>query len=210
MNYKTLCIVTALIILSIGALLIAKPSILGAVEPEITGDVNRDGVVNILDLVEVASQFGEQGEQGEHAADVGKFQSTLNDVPVKVTISPQDNADVDTIRSRDLQRDYWDHNGRFVRFTGVVDYVSEGRLDWSDPKSPEVVHSLRLEGYPSIYVYLLDAPNVSILSEAYQTGHKYEFTGFFIAHEAHAEWSKDGFTRIRVYAFEIRHLGEAD
>lgn len=206
MNYKTLCIVTALIILSIGALLVAKPSILGAVEPEITSDVNRDGVVDILDLVEVASQFGETGEQ---AVDVAEFQSTLNGVPIKVTISPQDNADIDTIRARDVQRDHWDYNGRFVRFTGVVDYVHKTYPNPLDLQS-EVVWSLRLEGYPSIYVYLLDAPNVSILPEAYQTGHKYEFTGFFMRYEKHAEWSKSGFTRIRVYAFDIRHLGEAD
>ena len=207
MNYKTLCIVTALIILSIGALLIAKPSILGAVEPEITGDVNRDGVVNILDLVEVASQFGEQGEQGEHAADVGKFQSTLNDVPVKVTISPQDNADVDTIRARDVWSGSPD--GRFVRFTGVVDYVKKTRLDLLDFESPEVVHSLSLEGYP-IDVYPLDAPNVSILPEAYQTWHKYEFTGFLVRYVGHADFSSSGWRKLRVYAFDIRHLGEAD
>ena len=40
MNRKTLCIVIALMVLSLGAILVA-------VEPELTGDVNRDGIVNI-------------------------------------------------------------------------------------------------------------------------------------------------------------------
>ena len=201
MSCRILCIVTALIILSISALLVANPSILGAVEPEITGDVNRDGVVNILDLVEVASQFG---EQGEHAADVGEFQSTLNGVPIKVTISPQDNADVDTIRARDVW--HASPDGRFVRFTGVVDYVKKTRLDLLDFQSPEVVRSLSLEGYP-IDVYPLDAPN---LPEEYQTWHKYEFTGFLMRYVSHADFSSSGYSKLRVYAFKIRHLGEAD
>lgn len=202
MNRKTLCIVIALMVLSLGAILVA-------VEPELTGDVNRDGIVNILDLVEVASQFGEQGEPANTAANVGQFQNDLNGLPVNVTLSPLENAEVETVRARDVQRDHWDYNGRFVRFTGVVDYVNTTYLDPLDLQS-QVVWSLELEGWPRIYVYLLDAPNVSILPEAYQTGNKYEFTGFFMRYEKHAEWSKDGFTRIRVYAFEIRHLGEAD
>ena len=165
MNYKTLCIVTALITLSIGAILVANPSLLG------------------------------------------KFQSTLNGVPIKVTISPQDNADINTMRARDLRRDSSDHDGRFVRFTGVVDYVDQTYLDPLDFRSPMVVRSLRLEGYPSIYVYPLDAPN---LPEEYQTAHKYEFTGFLMKYEDHAKFRESGFAAMRVYAFEIRHLGEAD
>ena len=203
MKRKTLCIVIALMVLSLGAILVA-------VEPELTGDVNRDGIVNILDLVEVASQFGEQGEPAAATTtNVGQFQNDLNGLPVNVTLSSLENTAVETVRSRDLQRDHWDYNGRFVRFTGVVDYVNTTYLDPLDLQS-KVVSSLRLEGWPWIYVYLLDAPNISILPEAYQTGNKYEFTGFFMRYEKHAEWRKDGFTQIRVYAFEIRHLGEAD
>ena len=85
MKRKTLCIVIALMVLSLGAILVA-------VEPELTGDVNRDGIVNILDLVEVASQFGEQGEPANTATNVGQFQNDLNGLPVNVTLSPLENA----------------------------------------------------------------------------------------------------------------------
>ena len=158
MTSRILCIVTALIVLSISAILVANPSILG------------------------------------------EFQGTLNGVPIKVTISPQDNADVNRMRARDLRKNSEDHDGRFVRFTGVVDYVHKSLLS-------EEVRELRLEGYPAIYVRPLDAPN---LPEEYQTGHKYEFTGFLMKYERHAQFDESGFTTIRVYAFEIRHLGEAD
>ena len=206
MTSRILCIVIALMVLSISAIFVANPGILSVVEvaavaeePEITGDVNRDGVVNILDLVEVASQFGLQGEPA--AADVGEFQSDLNGLPVKVTISPQDNADVNTMRARDLQKNYGDHGGRFVRFTGVVDEAYEPIEFFKEPAL------LVLEGYPRIYVTPLDAPN---LPEVYQTGHKYEFTGFLVDYIGHADFSSIGNATMHVYAFEIRHLGEAD
>ena len=51
---------------------VSRPRVEGAAvveEPGITGDVNRDGKVNIQDLVLVASWFG---LRGEHAADVNK------------------------------------------------------------------------------------------------------------------------------------------
>ena len=85
-------------------------------------------------------------------------------------------------------------------FTGVVDWVTKSLLS-------EEVRELRLEGYPSIYVSPLEAPN---LPEVYQTEHKYEFTGFLLGYVRHNDFSDWGFTTIRVYAFEIRHLGEAD
>ena len=72
-------------VLSLGAILVA-------VEPELTGDVNRDGIVNILDLVEVPSQFGEQGEPANTATNVGQFLNDLNGLPVNVTLSPLANA----------------------------------------------------------------------------------------------------------------------
>lgn len=196
MNRKTLCIVIPLMVLSLGAILVA-------VEPELTGDVNRDGIVNILDLVEVASQFGEQGEPANTAANVGQFQNDLNGLPVNVTLSPLENAAVETVRARDLRANLWDNDGRFVRFTGVVDFVTRNFF----PDFTEEVDELWLEGWPSIRVRPMDLPK---LPEAYQSGQKYEFTGFLVAYKRHAEFERNGFSTMRVYAFEIRHLGEAD
>ena len=102
MKRKTLCIVIALMVLSLGAILVA-------VEPELTGDVNRDGIVNILDLVEVASQFGEQGEPANTATNVGQFLNDLNGLPVNVTLSPLENTAVETVRARDLRANLWDN-----------------------------------------------------------------------------------------------------
>lgn len=102
MNRKTLCIVIALMVLSLGAILVA-------VEPELTGDVNRAGIVNILDLVEVASQVGEQGEPANTATNVGQFLNDLNGLPVNVTISLLENTAVETGRVRDLRANLWDY-----------------------------------------------------------------------------------------------------
>ena len=60
------------VVLSDSAGTVSRPRVESAAvveEPGITGDVNRDGVVNIQDLVLVASWFG---LRGEHAADVNK------------------------------------------------------------------------------------------------------------------------------------------
>lgn len=147
MNRKIICIVIALMVLSLGAILVA-------VEPELTGDVNRDGIVNILDLVEVASQFGEQGEPANTATNVGQFQNNLNGLPVNVTLSPLENAEVETVRARDLRANLWDNDGRFVRFTSVVDFVTKSFF----PDFTEEVDELWLEGYPFIHVRPMDLP----------------------------------------------------
>ena len=58
------------VVLSDSAGAVSRPRVESAAvveEPGITGDINRDGVVNIQDLVLVASWFG---LRGEHAADV--------------------------------------------------------------------------------------------------------------------------------------------
>ena len=157
MTSRILCIVIALMVLSISAILVANPNILG------------------------------------------EFQSTLNGVPIKVTISPQDNVQVNTMRYRDLRQDWGEHVGRFVRFTGVVEWVDKSIRT-------KKVRKLTLEGY-TVDVHPLDAPN---LPEVYHKGHKYEFTGFLMRYEKHAQFRKSGFAAMRVYAFEIRHLGEAD
>ena len=132
---------------------------------------------------------------------LGQFKSTLNGVPVQVTIAPQEtDAHIQTMRLRDLQRDYNLHMGKIVRVTGVAKFASYFfRTDR--------VREISLEGDDLVYVHPLDAPN---LPAKYHRGHKYEFTGFLMKYESHAQFSKRGVTTIRIYAFEIRHLGEAD
>lgn len=203
MTGRIFCIVIVVMVLGLGAILVA-------VEPELTGDVNRDGVVNILDLVEVASQFGEQGEPAvaEPAfANVGQFSNDLNGLPLNVILSPLENAAVETVRARDLRANVSANDGRFVRFKGVVRYVNTVVTDWTTFPFPEEVDELWLEGYPSIRVRPVDLPKDP---EAYQSGHEYEFTGFLVAYVRHAEFERNGFSTMRVYAFEIRDLGEPD
>ena len=157
MNRKTLCIIIALMVLSISALLVANPNILGG------------------------------------------FSSTVNGVPVQVTLSPQGEEPIKTMRARDLRTGWADHVGKFVRFTGIVEYAEKSFRT-------EKIRRLTLEDYRT-EVYPLDSPN---LPETYERGHKYEFTGFLMRYEAHAKFKADGYAKNRVYAFEIRHLGEAD
>ena len=151
MTRKTLCIVIALMVLSVGAIIGANPSILGG------------------------------------------FSSTLNGVPVQVTISRQDNGTIPTMRSRDLWTDWTAYVDKYVRVTGVVKNlykVTRGR-------NAGKVRFLILEGDKPVDVRLLDAPN---LPAEYHLGHKYEFTGFMMLDQG----------RMRIYAHEIRHLGEAE
>ena len=103
------------------------------------------------------------------------------------------------MRFRDLQKNWTEYVGRFVRFTGVVEF---GAKSFRTDK----VRKLTLEGY-TVDMHPLDAPN---LPEVYYTGHKYEFTRFLMKYEKHAQFKKSGYAVMRVYAFEIRHLGEAD
>ena len=147
----------ALMVLSIGAILVANPNILGG------------------------------------------FSSTVNGVPVQVTLSPQGEEPIKTMRARDVRTDWADHVGKFVRFTDVVEFTQTGFRT-------EKIRRLTLEDYTTD-VYPLDAPN---LPTEYHREHKYEFTGFLMKYESHAQFRKRGITTIRIYAFEIRHLGEAD
>lgn len=160
MNRKTLCIIIALMVLSISALLVANPNILGG------------------------------------------FSSTVNGVPVQVTIAQEAETDahIQTMRLRDLQKDYNLHTGKFIRVTGIAEFALPA-------SRTNKVQYISLEGDDLVYVHPLDAPN---LPTEYHRGHKYEFTGFFTRQEEHAQFSKRGVTTLRIYAFEIRHLGEAD
>ena len=101
------------------------------------------------------------------------------------------------MRFRDLRKNWTEHVGRFVCFIGVVEFVDKSfRTD--------KVRKLTIEGY-TVDVHLLDAPN---LPEVYHTGNKYEFTRFLMRYEKHAQFKKSGYAVMRVYAFEIRHLGK--
>ena len=74
------------------------------------------------------------------------------------------------------------------------------------PSSSAQTKTVTLEGAPAIEVYPLKA---SRLPAIYHEGDEYEFTGFLIRYEEHAEHQKDGNAKMHVYAFQIRHLREA-
>ena len=162
MNRKTLCIVIALMVLSVSAILVANPNILGG------------------------------------------FSSTLNGVPVQVTISRQDNGTITTMQAEDLVENWADHNKRFVRFMGIIKSIESIDTD------SKLELDLGAEAADQVFVYPLDAPH---LPTEYQEGHVYEFTGFLTGPDfdaqsvldAHGGWGPD----FCVYAFEIRHHGES-
>ena len=123
----------------------------------------------------------------------GWFSSTLNGVPVQGSITLFPSAEsIKAMRTEDLVGNWAAHEERFVRFTGVVESVETGFRT-------EKVRRLTLED-DTIDVYPLDSRYVP---ETYERGHKYEFTGFLIRYEEHAEFKKDGYPKIRVYAFGI-------
>ena len=168
MNRKTLCIVIALMVLSISAFL-------GAREP----------------IVHFATMCA----------------TTLNGVPIGVRLFSAGEKPIQPMRARDLRRNWAEHDGRFVTFTGRVENVSSSIFIGSDRVGSDSDRILTLEGTPTIEVYPLDARD---LPETYHEGDEYEFTGFLIRYEEHAENQKSGTAKMRVYAFEIWHLGEAD
>ena len=132
----------------------------------------------------------------------GQFSSTLNGVPVRVSVTQVGSASIiEPMRARDLRNNWAEHEGRLVRFTGVVENNSSPIFI-----GPDSDRILTLEGAPTIEVYPLKA---SDLPAIYHEGDEYEFTGFLIRHEAHAEHQKSGNAKMRVYAFQIRHLREA-
>ena len=157
MNRKIICIVIALLVLSISAILVANPNILGG------------------------------------------FSSTVNGVPVQVTISRQDNGTITTMRPEDFQKNWADYNERFVRFMGVVESV-----DWSGPKGVELVLDAEDPVLLNLFVYPLDTPHVPT---EYQEGHVYEFTGFLTSYLPSLVIDGMAEYELRIYAFEIRHHG---
>ena len=124
---------------------------------------------------------------------VGEFTSKLNDATVKITVTKLDNTPIKRIRARDLRRDLGFDEGKFVRFSGVVEFAS-GNL-------------VVLEGYPVIYIFIV-APEM--LEKEFLISHKYEFTGFAIRYNEHRQWEERGSKTIQVYAFDSKYIGEAD
>ena len=161
MKGKTLCIVIALMVLSIGAIIGAE---------------------------RVFTTYG-------------RFSSTLNGHPVQVTVGRAGSLYIEPMHARDLRHNWAEHEGRLVRFTGVVENNSSPIFI-----GPDSDRILTLEGSPTIEVYPLKA---SRLPTIYHEEDEYEFTGFLKRHEAHAEHQKNGNAKMHVYAFQIRHLREA-
>ena len=163
MNRKIICIVIALLVLSVSAIIVASP----------------------VWFISTKAEFG----------------STLNGFPVWVEFRVRsDKYLISTMDIQELRENWGDHVGRFVRFTGVVESVKTGLRTGK-------VRWLTLEGDPFVDVYLPDSRK---LPETYELWHKYEFTGFLTRYEAHTEYKKSGYAKMRVYAFAIRHLGETD
>ena len=174
MKGKIICIVIALMVLSIGAIIGANPNILGG------------------------------------------FSSTLNGVPVQVTISRQGNGTITTMSAEDLVENAAniDYGEQFVRFMGVVLSIDRRgskkvvlRLENSlspDWTSDTAEHD---ELYVHLTVHSLDSPHLPM---EYQEGHVYEFTGFLTRYTNVVIVGKPPIHELYIYAFEIRHHGLGD
>ena len=154
MKRNILCILIALMVLSLSALLIARP-------PWFIFD---------------------------------GFYSTLNGSSIHVTLATDGREPLTTLDLKELRDNWADHDGKFVRFTGVVGFVD------TDFRT-EQLRKLHLQGYPYVYVYPLDAPG---LPETYQRGELYEFTGFLVRYEKHTPNQQNGLPILRVYAVDIQ------
>ena len=129
------------------------------------------------------------------------FATALNGVPIRVQVFSWGERDINVMRAQELEQNWADYLGQFVRFTGVVESAETGfRMETVQ------VQKLTLKSV-TIDVYPQDARN---LPETYERGHKYEFTGLLVGYESHAEDKKSGYVKIRVHAFQIRHREEAD
>ena len=125
----------------------------------------------------------------------GWFSSTLNGVPVRVSLAEVGSASIiEPMRADDLLINWEDHVGKFVRFRGTVRSIGV-----SESEQAEL-------SVGNFTVYPLDAP---YLPEV-QPGHEYEFTGFFVADNVLEVGGIVAHGFLGVYAFKIRHLGEAD
>ena len=131
----------------------------------------------------------------------GWFDSTLNGTPIQVSLNTRRQVDpIQPMSYQELQDNWADHDGKFVRFTGVV------TLAWPAPER-EQVQRLTLAGFATD-VYLLNARSPA-LPKTYERGQTYRFTGFLIRCET-AEPQKKGDVGLRLYAFDIRHIEEQE
>ena len=122
------------------------------------------------------------------------FYSTLNGSSIHVTLATDGREPLTTLDLKELRDNWADHDGKFVRFTGVVGFVD------TDFRT-EQLRKLHLQGHPTVHVYPLDAPGNP---ETYQQGQTYEFTGFLVQHEEHQPNRQDGLPILRVYACDIQ------
>ena len=161
MNRKTLCILIALAVLSLSALLI--------------GD--------------------------EPWQEIADFNSTFNRVPISVLLyRPGHELAFEAMDIQELLKYSDIYDGQFVRFTGTVNF------DFTDARNKQL-QRIQLSGYPFVDVYPLDLLNPP---ETYERGQKYEFTGFLVRYEEHRKNQPRGETKLRVYAFDIRHIDEKE
>ena len=142
------------------------------------------------------------GDEPPQTQFFGWFDSTLNGTPIQVRLNARRQVDsIQPMSHQELQDNWEEHDRKFVRFTAVVGFV------WTDFRT-EQVQRLTLKGFTTD-VYPLNAQSPA-LPRTYERGHKYKFTGFLTRCEQTAEQQKHGYTKLRIYAFDIRHLGEAD
>ena len=127
------------------------------------------------------------------------FFSTLNGVPIHVILATDIIEPLTTLDSQELRDNWADHEGKFVRFTGIVASVD------TDVRT-EQLRKLHLQGYPSVHVYPLNLRNPP---KTYRLG-KYEFTGFLVRYEEHVPNQQDGLPILRVYVCNIRLVHAAD
>ena len=118
MKRNIICIVIALMVLSLSALLIAGP------------------VRFIFD----------------------RFFSTLNGIPIHVTLTTDGREPLKTIDIQELRDNWADHDGKFVKFTGTIVFIQ------TDPRT-EKVRRLTLAGYTT-HVYPLDAQDLNLVRQA--------------------------------------------
>ena len=139
------------------------------------------------------------------------FYSTLNGSSIHVTLATDGREPLTTIDLQELRDNWADHDGKFVRFTGTVASIwtvsPATVLANFPPIDVKNVERLILARDPRVEVYTRDAQPQP---ETYHRGQTYEFTGFLVQHEEHRPNQQNGALTLRVYAFQSRHLEEAD
>ena len=169
MKRNILCITIALMVLSLSALLLARPPLF------------------IFD----------------------GFYSTLNGSPIHVTLATDGREPLKTIDIQELRDNWAAHEGKFVRFTGIVAIANPAfqAKPLEDVVKDPKVERLILAGDPHVEVYIRDAQRQP---ETYEQGQTYQFAGFLIKYDEYNPKNKRGYTNLRVYAFDIRKPPETE